>query len=50
MKDEKIIKISIPASEYGKLATLAAMAKMPIDTYAATETLTPSNPKPTTEK
>ena len=39
MKDEIIIELSIPASEYGKLATLAAMAKMPIDTYAASESL-----------
>ena len=39
MKDEKIIQLNIPAKDYGKLAILAARAKMPIDTYAAAETL-----------
>lgn len=50
MKDEKNIQLRIPAKEYGKLAILAAQAKMPIDTFAVQETFPETPTKPTTEK
>lgn len=34
------ITLQIPISEYGTLATLAALAKMPIDKYIMTQTKT----------
>ena len=39
MKDEKIIHLNIPEKDYGKLAIMAARAKMPIDSYAVQESL-----------
>jgi hypothetical protein len=33
------ITLQVPISDYGTLATLAAMAKMPIDKYVVAHTL-----------
>lgn len=48
MQDEEIT-LRIPAKEYGAIATAAALAQKPIDKFIV-DGITPSNPKPTTEK